>query len=319
MPEHRRGSDAYLRYLLERGNSDAVEYALADCDLGALAISLGAQLAEKAQGEAFEPQTLHIVHAITVVAGCLLSHEKAVVFMANMMDRVSPETLYRYPSIRAVHRLRRIEQLDIDLRELFLWDSAQLTPEKISRLQSFLQNDLFGPQIAPLSLEGHIDDVNALVRGLRQQLIPRYLDFLVEFLTLPTPISIKQSIHWVHHFRLSWLEVDPELQHRVFEAILWQCRAILIPPRRYESAEVAFYTRLWSTSVFRCEWSQPAQRPEYNLSGIQLPCLRILVEALDIYHDAANSQGELDTRDSERLRDAARREISQGSRWEQGG
>ncbi|KAJ7607675.1 hypothetical protein FB45DRAFT_1130981 [Roridomyces roridus] len=318
-PEHLHESDAYSRYLLERGNPQAVDLALEWCDLGALAIYLGAQLVEKAELEASEPQTLRIVHAITVITGCLSVYEEAAVFIDGIVDRVSPETLSRYPLIGAVHRLRRIEQLDNDLRPFCIGDSAALTPEKISRFQSLRQNELLGPQPSQLSFEDNIDDVNAVAQGLRTRLLTQYLDFLVEFFTLPTPTPIKKCIRWAHvlHRDVPWIDVDPQLQHRVFEAILSQCRAILIPGRRYEAAEVDFCGQLWSARILPHLW-QSMQRVEYDLSGIQLPCLRIILEALDLYHDAADSQGEttethryrkLNTRNSEPLRAAVLEEI----------
>ncbi|KAJ7607927.1 hypothetical protein FB45DRAFT_391883, partial [Roridomyces roridus] len=259
--EDQRDTDGYLRFLVERGSPDAVYRALIPCGggagqwdsmwaqvpvLDALAISLGSQLTEQTE---LRPQALRIVHAILVVYDCLRAHGHwhARDFMRAVMARVSVKAHWQYPIIQTVYRLWRLPALNAAVTAL---SELPSTVEVFSRLQKSCQDESL-PQIDPSALPVNMD-VNTLAQTLRKHLVHRYIDALVDLLAAPTLISIKGYVRWADWDTLldvPWPEVDPDVQHGLFAAILTQYR-ILIPPRRFDDAEVAFLAGFWSAGIF---------------------------------------------------------------------
>ncbi|KAF7345836.1 hypothetical protein MVEN_01605100 [Mycena venus] len=302
-----RQSQPYRSYLVGRRNTKAIWYALQDCNLAQLAVSLGDFLSfeisrDDGQNGGFVDE---IIHATTVIANCIPRDSVAIEFMDTLLVGKSPDLISRHSTIWAVRHLRRLRQLDSEIV-----DVDSLPPESVdfARLQEICHNELLRP-LCPLFLPKEVN-INMVVNSLRNCLFNRYIEFLSDFLVKTTPTDAKVAVSAFNalsfYYSSPWLNMDPEIQSLLFKAILEATKNAL-----HFGSGLAVLERLWCSDPF---WDRSeASRWGPRIFGIEPACLRLLVESLELYHRAAESQPEdgtfLDTTVSNMILIEVRKEL----------
>ncbi|KAJ7614832.1 hypothetical protein FB45DRAFT_1064488 [Roridomyces roridus] len=298
----------YVSYLVRRSHVPALNYALWDCDWRILGDSMVEDLSYSEREN--DPYAARVVHAITVVANCVPSPD-AVPFLDNVVGKILPGVAMDYYSTLVTLRLfLRYEDLLSRTRMLQYEPRSSIV---LQQVQAICDDEVFRPH-SPLFIPPDVELISFL-NSLLNQLYDRFLDCLADFLKLTTPHRPRIAVSAM--FRLfvdvSWPQVEPAIQQKFFEAILAYCRNFLLdaPQHSPEFAEdyATFDVRLWTSGTFG-SFKSP------NIFGLELPCLRLLQEALELYHTVAEKQSEegagaLDTTHSTPLLAAVVREISE--------
>ncbi|KAF7341591.1 hypothetical protein MSAN_02056200 [Mycena sanguinolenta] len=295
------------RYIAERKNTQAIQYALTDCDLTKLAHKL-------APGRDRKHQNMNsTILGITVVASCLDSDSAAIGFIDAAFADESPDFVPKYPAVGAVRYLRRLKQVNNEL--LGLSSGSLPQPTLRSRVQKICHEELFH-DISPLFLP-HDVDIAIVVESLQIRLLNKYILFLSDFFDAPIPATAKINLSAFNRFFspswYSWEAVDREIQDRFFVALLAYNRAFAATQPHLSSDMVAIGRQLWSSDLFWIDFYWAAQTP--RTKGIQPSCLHHLHESLESYHRAAESGAgdnsiSVDIADSKRLLEEVDKELS---------
>ncbi|KAJ7617271.1 hypothetical protein FB45DRAFT_1063767 [Roridomyces roridus] len=308
--------EGYLKYLVERENTEAIRYALSTCDAFVVGRSLSEHLA--AHTGLVADRT---AHAIVVLIGCIPSDRGAVEVADEIIAGISTQG---YPNIRAIRLLRCLQRLAYDLLHLHYFVVLPGS-SRIGEFQGICDNELFHPH-SPVFLPPDAD-LDVLAQTLRYRPLDQYLGLLTQVLASTTPTSPLSLLPWVNirpdpdFANISWSKVDLELQSTFFTALLAYCRVFLDPKQPPQQSERgyhrAFDERLWALSMFLPRISSEA----YNVAGIRLSALRHLLEALELFQDAVErvmrqgARGSTwETSHSRALLSAVRNEIAQVER-----
>ncbi|KAJ7466639.1 hypothetical protein B0H11DRAFT_57793 [Mycena galericulata] len=307
----------YLSYVIHRRNGEAIRYALEGCDLFPLAKTLSRNFWFEAHSRDpdLNPADLNpadnftqLMHTITVIAIVILSDSAAIEFIDIVLAGGPPDLTSHNSEFWAVKNLRSVRQLQQEMEHL------QFDPwPSFAQLQEICQ-DVFMRPLYPSSLPKDVD-VSEAVYSLGNYLLDKYILFfsdLFENRTMAWAISglspfdgftFSQRINWNIQ---SWERVDPEIQHSMFGAVLAAARH---PLDREGTSKMVFIQQLWSSNLF---WDVQFRDYPY-IEGIQSACLPLLVESLELYHEAAESQTEdgisLDTTDSKKILVAVRKRL----------
>ncbi|KAJ7609874.1 hypothetical protein FB45DRAFT_1010133 [Roridomyces roridus] len=272
---------ALVKYLVERKNVLAIDYALSSCDLHALASSFGDYLFDNSN-KVGGPSATRTVHAVTVVAECLRNSE-AIKFVNNLLAGRTADSI-EFSSIRAIHHFRHISQIEEELRAIHQWPPSTI----LSRLQEICREELFIPY-SPRLLPADDTIAPLFTQSLLNILSEIYLSSLTTLLCTTTPTSPKPPMSWLSttFVAINWAAVPAHIQYDLFEAILAYCRTFLAPQRtqfrEHSDSLASFDESLWTAGIFRSQKDIQLYGYEYNVRGIELPCLRMLLEALELY------------------------------------
>ncbi|KAF8172620.1 hypothetical protein K438DRAFT_1851431 [Mycena galopus ATCC 62051] len=297
-------------YLANRKNVEAVRYAVEGCEIHKLAQAFGDSL------RSFYPDSRdQVIHAITVIANCIPYHSESIKFIDDTLAVGGPDQVSQNSTIWVTRDLRRLAELDANLDTISR--SIDVNFSNLAQLQEICQDDLLRPH-CPLFLPADVD-VPTVIQSLRSQFFNQHLFILSCFLNNDfAPSSARMAIpvfeHQIFRNEFRWAMVDPEIQNICFEAILTHSNAILshtnvtpTPSKNYIEPVVDSYSdlatigeQMWSSDLF---WMDIREgRP--NIAGIELPCLRLLLESLKSYHAAGEKPQDgvsLDTKHSKEL------------------
>ncbi|KAJ7604565.1 hypothetical protein FB45DRAFT_880436 [Roridomyces roridus] len=206
-----------------------------------------------------------------------------------------------YSTLVILRQFLRYQDLFSDTRTLQYEPRSTVV---LQQVQVICDDDIFRPQ-SPLFIPPDVELIGFL-NSLLNRLYHRFLGSFAEFLNLTTPRRprIAVSVMFSQYVDVSWPGV---------EAVLAYCRNFLLDAPQHSPKFVKDYAtfdvRLWTSLTFG-SFKTP------NIWGLELPCLRLLQEALELYHEVVEKQveegaGALDTSHSTRLLAAVVKEIAE--------
>ncbi|KAJ7480270.1 hypothetical protein B0H11DRAFT_1246209 [Mycena galericulata] len=309
----------YASYVVQRRNGEAIRYALEDCDLLPLAKALGQYFWSEAQKRDLDEKPGDLInrcdtddnpgdfftllmHTIAVIGAAILSDSAAIQFIdAVLLGRPPDLTCHNY-EFWAVANMRRVRRLQQEV------EGIRFNPQpSFPRLQEICQHELLHP-LCPLFLPKDVK-LSMVAGSLRDRLLDKHILFLsdlFEDITMAWAISgLSPFDNFTFGYRKSWGNVDPEIQHRMFGAVL---AAAQHPLRRDDTSKWVLIEQLWSSNLF---WQESRESP--LIGGIQSACLPLLIESLQLYHAAAELQSEdrisFDTTASKKILIAVRKQL----------
>ncbi|KAJ6494318.1 hypothetical protein C8R45DRAFT_176160 [Mycena sanguinolenta] len=295
-------------YLAQRRNTDAIQYALQDCDMTKLARPLAVRLSNSK----CENEDSTVLEHITIVASCVDSDSVAIGFIDTAFAGESPNSIPKYPAIRAVRYLRRLKQVN---NELIGLSSSSLPQAPLrSRVQEICHQEFFH-DISPLFLPPAADIATA-VESLQIHLLNKYISFLSDFFETPIPATAKINLSAFNRIFssswYSWEEVNREIQDRFFFALLAYNKAFAATQLNLSSDMAAIGRQLWSSDLFWMDFYWQGQTP--RIKGIQQSCLHLLHESLKLYNHAGKRVAgdpdvSVDITDSKRLLEEVHRQL----------
>ncbi|KAF8187219.1 hypothetical protein K438DRAFT_1834844 [Mycena galopus ATCC 62051] len=307
----------HYMYLANRKNVGAVRHAVEGCETHTLAETFGRSLRFSGVDSASP-----VIHAITVVANCVQHDSKSIEFIEEVFKAAGgPDQIPQNSTIWVTRHLRHLGELETNLCRI----SQDVDSfNNFAQLQEICQDDLLRPR-CPLFLPEDVD-VRMVIQSLRAQLFNWYLLTLSDFLNDHfTPGPARRAIpvfkHQILKNEFRWDRVDPEIQHICFKAIVTHSNLILShanltsqAPFDFLRTELAIDSsdigeQLWSSALF---WTNIWEGTP-NLAGIELPCLRLLLESLKSYHIAAEKPQDgvsLDTKHSKKLLVAVEQQLA---------
>ncbi|KAJ6494307.1 hypothetical protein C8R45DRAFT_1212352 [Mycena sanguinolenta] len=273
------------RYVGQRRNVAAIQYALADCNPWALAHNLATPL--------FQSMT-PIVLELTIAASCLPFDSAAIAFVDAVFARGLPHLVHTYPALEAVRYLRRLRQVNNDLSMIEMDLRPFPRSTMLPHLQAMCHQELFG-DISPLFLP---EDVNmrTVVESLQIHLLNKYISFLTDLLQSSIPTTVKLNIpafdRFLHRRFYRWENVDTEIQNSFFAALRAHTKTLATTESNLQSDMAAIARHIWDLDIF---WANIIwQGREPDVEEIQPSCLELLRESLELYLAAPNPPAEDD-------------------------
>ncbi|KAJ6457737.1 hypothetical protein C8R45DRAFT_564231 [Mycena sanguinolenta] len=292
-------------YLDHRGNARAIEHALMECNLSALAKTLAASLSDPLRQGCIDTTVLRI----TTVANSVYPDAVAIQFIDDVLRSSSPGLVPQHSAIRMVRYLRLLRQLHSTVSLMGLFERSDDYPlietrsSDLARIQQICQGELFAP-LAPLFLPRHAS-IRTVIQSLQHHISNKYISFLSDFFQNMIPAAARITISAFGHFVppgggvLLWAIVDEEIQTGFFAAILANTEALadIAQPR---SDAAVMLVQLWASNLF---WVNSNSGMMSVISGVEPSCLQLLLKSLQRYHTAAdaNPESEMDTAFSKRL------------------
>ncbi|KAJ7493039.1 hypothetical protein B0H11DRAFT_1803498 [Mycena galericulata] len=293
----------YQPYLVQRGNVEAIQYALRGCDkrqlLRSLSDALSKELSQSSQNYYAVDQ---ISHAFTAVVNCVQSDSWACELLDEALDDRLKELLHPYSAIRAIRHLFVLRELETEAEDMELSGVPAILP----RLQEMCHHDMLRP-LSPLFLPSDVD-ARMAIDSLRAHLFDKHLLFLANFLHgLVFPTSARMAISVFKDFGYGgwWFGVDAEIQNTLFEAVRAHTDELANMRGNSDLHYLAAISKeLWSSQLFWFfSWDDSRRSP--NILWIERPCLQLLRETLKIYHATAETQSQdgvsIDTATSKKL------------------
>ncbi|KAF7341580.1 hypothetical protein MSAN_02055000 [Mycena sanguinolenta] len=189
------------RYLGQRKETEAIRYALVDCDVGELARKL-----VSSTSPIYDDMNSTIL-AITTAANCLDPDSVAIRFLDEVIKQGPPE-LTQSTAILAVRYLRQLRQVNNELYEInqTLFNNEFHEPGSSShppttlvrRVQGICHDALFH-ELSPLFLPVDVHIVT-VVDSLQIHLVNKYISFLSDFFTNTIPMTSNVGLSAFHPF-----------------------------------------------------------------------------------------------------------------------
>ncbi|KAF7341586.1 hypothetical protein MSAN_02055700 [Mycena sanguinolenta] len=298
------------RYLGQRGNPEAIQYALTDCDLTKLAHTLVVRLSDPI----YEDRDSTILE-ISTVASSLDFDCVSVGFVDAVFAQGSPDLVSKYPQLGAVQYLRRLRDVNNELIKLSFSSLSQAA--LFPRVQEICHEELFH-ELSPLFLPDGVN-IPIVIHSLRTHLLNKYISFLSDFFDIPIPTSAKLDLSAFNRFYppaiYLWSAVDPEIQNHFFVALLAHINSFSAVQPNLWSNMAAIAKQLWGSDLFWMEFYWDGRTP--SVEGMKPSCLLLLQESLELYHHvgtplAGDHDVSLDTTDSKRLLAEVQKQISRG-------
>ncbi|KAJ6505334.1 hypothetical protein C8R45DRAFT_894623 [Mycena sanguinolenta] len=272
------------RYLGQRRNSEAIRYALSDCDLNDLARRLAVSSSETRYEDS--PMAL-AVDDITTVANCVQPESVAIRFLDAVFAHGSQDLASEYPVIGAIRYFRQLQKANLEVFEIGmgLWYPPATG---LPRLQEICRSELLDG-IHPLFLPNDVH-IPTVVQSLRFYLVNKCILFLSDFFVNLIPTAPKVNISLDRFFgfvEFPWNIVDPEIQHTFFTAMRTHIQLLsLTPPSEFHSDLVAITEQLWVSRLFWVHFDGEDRVP--SVAGINPACLLLLREVLEKFQREAH-------------------------------
>ncbi|KAJ7466654.1 hypothetical protein B0H11DRAFT_2197567 [Mycena galericulata] len=243
------------------------------------------------------------------IIGVAIRSDSAAIEFIDMVLAGGPADLTPHNSgFWVVRNLRRLRQLQDEMEDML--PNPGYPYIIFARLQEICQDELLCP-LCPLFLPKDVDK-GKVIESLKDRLLDKqilFLSDLFEDIRITWAISdLSPFDGFTFGFYKSWENVDPEIQHRMFGAVL---AAAQHPLHRDGTSKLVLIQQLWSSNLFWESWDRAPKSP--LIDGIQSVCLPLLIQSLELYHGAAELQPEdgisFDTTASKKILIAVREEL----------
>ncbi|KAJ7461120.1 hypothetical protein FB451DRAFT_1269013 [Mycena latifolia] len=273
-------------YLTYRNNTEAVRYALQDCDKAELSKSLVDNL--QRSGPSFDD----VLHAATVVVG-VFPHPEAIHFAQGILAGASATVPSSLSPLRTIKDIRTLEELDwnVSLREL---ESPQFSPEYMASAEKILESVRRNGVLRPPDPGSGSPRPSTLCGSIETQIANIYLGLLARLLdncaSPPTVVISTTLFGLLARKRYStspmivWTDIYPDTQKQIFSAIQDFVAYLSHPHKPTDPHMFDIARNLWSSGLFwRIDFSDTHRSP--NLIGIQPQYMEVMVKSLRIYVD----------------------------------